>query len=299
MARTVIVGFDGSDRALDALALGRMLSPLVEGELLLAAVYHAGPGSPYSERRKLERGIAGDGVRLRQRAREHLGGGKFELSAVLASSPARGLHDLAIEREAAMIVLGSTHRGPLGRISPGSVAQRMLNGASCSIAIAPAGVRKWELGIDSLGVAFDGSHESHHALRAAVGFARAASAYVDLIGAVHLLPGPVGRPHPLEGGSQALLDRLTEDLEQRMHAAMRCLPEANRGTSEVHVGDAAKVLSARSGDLDLLVCGSRGYGLVRQVLLGGVSAGLTRQARCPLLVVPRDGQLGMSATTQA
>ena len=191
-----------------------------------------------------------------------------------------------------MIVLGSTHRGPLGRISPGSVAQRLLNGAPCPIAIASAGLRKWELGIDSLGVAFDGSHESHHALRTAVGLARAAGAHVDLIGAVHLLPGTIGRPHPLAGGSQALLDRLTADLEQRMDEAMRGVPEANRGTIEVHVGDAADVLSARSGDLDLLVCGSRGYGLVRQVLLGGVSAGLTRRARCPLLVVPRDGKLG-------
>jgi nucleotide-binding universal stress UspA family protein len=292
VARAVIVGFDGSDHALDALALGRMLSPLVGGELLPAAVYRAGPESPHSERRELERAIAGDAVRLRQRAREHLGDGEVELSAVRASSPARGLHDLAAEREAAMIVLGSTHRGRLGRISPGSVAQRMLNGAPCPIAIAPAGLRNWELGIDSLGVAFDGSRASHHALGSAVGLARAAGARVDLIGAVHLLPGPIGRPHPFEGGSKALLDRLTADLAQRMDEAMRRVPEANRGTIEVHVGDAAKVFSARSGDLDLFVCGSRGYGLVRQVLLGGVSAHLTRQARCPLLVVPRDGKLG-------
>jgi nucleotide-binding universal stress UspA family protein len=52
-------------------------------------------------------------------------------------------------------------------------------------------------------------------------------------------------------------------------------------------GDPAEVLAARSRDLDLLVVGSRGYGPVRQVLIGGVSAELMRRAACPVLIVPR------------
>jgi nucleotide-binding universal stress UspA family protein len=53
------------------------------------------------------------------------------------------------------------------------------------------------------------------------------------------------------------------------------------------VGDARTILAERSGDLDLLVCGSRGYGPVRSVMLGSVSRALANTARCPLLVVPR------------
>jgi nucleotide-binding universal stress UspA family protein len=52
-------------------------------------------------------------------------------------------------------------------------------------------------------------------------------------------------------------------------------------------GDPAEALAARSRDLDLLVVGSRGYGPVRQVLIGGVSAELMRRAACPVLIVPR------------
>jgi nucleotide-binding universal stress UspA family protein len=52
-------------------------------------------------------------------------------------------------------------------------------------------------------------------------------------------------------------------------------------------GDPAEVLAARSRDLDLLVVGSRGYGPVRQVLIGGVSGELMRRAACPVLIVPR------------
>jgi hypothetical protein len=35
------------------------------------------------------------------------------------------------------------------------------------------------------------------------------------------------------------------------------------------------------------VCGSRGYGPLRAVLLGGVTHELVRPARCPVLIVPR------------
>ena len=52
-------------------------------------------------------------------------------------------------------------------------------------------------------------------------------------------------------------------------------------------GDPAEMLAERSHELDLLVVGSRGYGPVRQVLIGGVSAELMRRAACPVLIVPR------------
>ena len=43
-------------------------------------------------------------------------------------------------------------------------------------------------------------------------------------------------------------------------------------------------------DVDLLVCGSRGYGPPRRVLLGGVSSRLVRRAKVPVAVVPRAGR---------
>src|SRR5512133_4341250 len=51
--------------------------------------------------------------------------------------------------------------------------------------------------------------------------------------------------------------------------------------------DPADVLIRVSEHLDLLVCGSRGYGPVRAVLLGGVSARVAAEARCPVIVLPR------------
>jgi nucleotide-binding universal stress UspA family protein len=51
--------------------------------------------------------------------------------------------------------------------------------------------------------------------------------------------------------------------------------------------DPAQTLIAASETLDLLVCGSRGYGPVRAVLLGGVSRRVAAEAHCPVIVLPR------------
>jgi nucleotide-binding universal stress UspA family protein len=55
---------------------------------------------------------------------------------------------------------------------------------------------------------------------------------------------------------------------------------------EILTGLPADALAAASDDLDLLVCGSRGYGPVRTLLLGGTSHALVRKAACPVLVIP-------------
>jgi nucleotide-binding universal stress UspA family protein len=57
--------------------------------------------------------------------------------------------------------------------------------------------------------------------------------------------------------------------------------------TDAFVEDPADVLIRVSEHLDLIVCGSRGYGPLRAVLLGGVSRRLAADARCPVIVLPR------------
>ena len=47
----------------------------------------------------------------------------------------------------------------------------------------------------------------------------------------------------------------------------------------------ASVFKACPGDVDLIVMGSRGLGIVKGVLLGSVSQYIVEQAKCPVLVV--------------
>jgi nucleotide-binding universal stress UspA family protein len=64
---------------------------------------------------------------------------------------------------------------------------------------------------------------------------------------------------------------------------------------DAFVGDPGDTLVELSEYLDLLVSGSRGYGPVRAVLLGGVARRLVTAGRCPVIVLPR----GVEAPLQA
>ena len=56
------------------------------------------------------------------------------------------------------------------------------------------------------------------------------------------------------------------------------------------VGDPARLLAEQSEELDLLFVGSRGYGPLRAVVLGGVAGRLVREAACPVIVLPRTAE---------
>ena len=78
--------------------------------------------------------------------------------------PARGLHDLARERAADLIVVGCSRRALLGRILLGDDARASLDGAPCAVAIAPRGYADRPAPLVELGVGYDRSTESDHAL---------------------------------------------------------------------------------------------------------------------------------------
>jgi nucleotide-binding universal stress UspA family protein len=55
------------------------------------------------------------------------------------ASTSEGLRELARREEADLIVFGSDYRTPAGRVAPQQSTQKLLDGGSTAIAIAPAG----------------------------------------------------------------------------------------------------------------------------------------------------------------
>ena len=72
---------------------------------------------------------------------------------------------------AALVVVGSTRRGPVGRVVPGSTGERLLHGSPCPVAIVPRGYARGRSD-RTVGVGYDGSDESEAALAAACQVAR-------------------------------------------------------------------------------------------------------------------------------
>ncbi len=87
--------------------------------------------------------------------------------------------------------------------------------------------------------------------------------------------------------------------EQILESARERVPADLLGGTRLVTGHAGAALALASADVDLLVCGSRGYGPLRAALLGGVSSTLAHTASCPLLVVPRGHALRLDATRAA
>ena len=183
-------------------------------------------------------------------------------------------------------MIGSAHRGPLGRILLGSTGESMLSGAPGGIAVAPLGYADGEQGLARIGVAVDGSAQSWRALQGAAVLAERANAPIRVF--------TVEEPHHYAlGGALSPLSPEEYEREKENEAesildeAMEQTPDGVTAERNLLHGPAADTLAKEAEDLDLLILGSRGYGPVKGALLGSVSARLMKTAPCAVLVFPR------------
>lgn len=282
MYGTIVAGYDRRDAGRDAIAFGRLLAETTGARLLIASVF------PYEQR-----GMGAEAYRTaleEQRQRELAPlldeiGESIDVDAIAVGghSPPRALHTLIERKGAGLVVLGSSERAPLGRIVTGSTAQRLLHGSPCPVAVAPRGYCERDLGLRVIAIAFDDSPEANAALRHAAELAELASATVRVVG---VLPKASVDRYP--DAAEARMQWRTE-LRDSVHEAAGALPHELRALPVViDRGDpAAAIVEQAEQGVDLIVSGSRGYGPIRGVLLGSVSARLVSSAPCPVLVVPR------------
>ena len=299
----ILIGVDGSQRSEDAVAFGRLLARASGAPVTLATAYPTEPAAArdasdsYGE--FLRREAEGMLERMASPLRD---GGELELSAIADDSPARALQALAGERNAGVIIVGSSHTGRARRVLPGSTAERLLHGSPCAVAVVPRDYRLGYAGaIESIGCAWDGRPEADAALAAAEDLARHLSASLRVVRVLE----PEHRVYPSELGERS--GQVIENTRRTAHGALQHrvahLPAATRAEGVLHEGDAARELIDVSAHVDALVIGSRGYGPLRAVLLGGVSGKVIRAALSPVIAIPNGadspvGSIFGSALTQ-
>jgi nucleotide-binding universal stress UspA family protein len=273
----VLVGVDEHQGGRDAAALGaRLVAP--GGGLTLAHIYpdRASPAvrgfddNGYSEilrSTKLLRTV-GESVSV---------GSEAKFRCTPATSAGRGLHELAEQLTADLLVVGSTRRGLLGRVAIGDDTSEALNGAPCAVAVAPAGYAESAAPIRAIGVGYDGSPDSERALATARALADELDASVAALEVVWW-------PARLFSGSVAVDSTRVADLVAAARDDVAALGDVEACAA---YGRPAEELAQWSASLDLLVVGSRGWGPVGRLVHGSTSHALTRRAHCPLLVITR------------
>jgi nucleotide-binding universal stress UspA family protein len=286
----IVVGIEHSDRSRDALALARTLAGALETRLILVSVH---PGTERSSRAMAQEAEAA----LEWVARP-LGRVLDESRAVPCNSVPRGLQDVADAEGALAIVVGPSRRGPVGGVVPGSVGERLLHGASCPVAVAPRDYwREADTEITRVGVGYTAGPEAGEALSAAVGLAARTGAALRLLSVVE--PPTVAATLPLGWGLGELEATKRDDLTRRIGQAIEDVAAPIEISGDVVDGYADDELARLSRDVDLLICGSRGQGLIGNVTLGNASTGVMRRAHCPVLVVPRGARDGFAALRAA
>lgn len=243
MVAPFIVGFDDSASAAAALRLTVRLAAGEGAPVVAAHVVASGGDGPeaIAESERVLARVQEPGVRLRSTA---------------SHSAAEGLREVARHERAALLAIGRTYHGPVGRALADSVADQLLRHAPCPVLVTPPGIRR---AIGVVGVAFDGRAESQAALDVATGVARTLGARIVLLGVA-------------EGSTQPAFD------------------DAAYGSPECRAlhGPVGPALEHACNDgVDLLVAGSRGYGPAAIVVAGSVSRHLAHHAPCPVLVVAR------------
>ena len=125
----ILIGVDGSGRSEGCRRLRRALALASGAPVILAMAHRAEPLRP---------GAGAHEVVLREdagRTLARLAGAlddihNIELQPLVKNtSAAHALQELAEQEDAGIIVVGSSHTGRLGRVLPGSTAERLLHGA--------------------------------------------------------------------------------------------------------------------------------------------------------------------------
>jgi nucleotide-binding universal stress UspA family protein len=283
--RTIVVAYDGSPHSEDGLALAGVLSEVLAARpLVTTVVLYPDHLSSAEERQTIASEYARKTLEV---GADRLRALDPRTRALGDDSPAHALNEIAEAEEPLMVVLGSTHRGPLGRVFLGSVGQSLLSGAPCAIAVAPRDYAQGdEHRLRRIGVALNGSEESWSAFSAALSLAE--RVHGELIAVAVAAPPHYGYEEAFaaltaaeyQSAEHRAAIKLLEQAESRVPAGVAFRATLREGLAERELAQAGE-------ELDLLVVGSRGYGPIRRTLLGAVTSKLLHQATCPVLVLPR------------
>jgi nucleotide-binding universal stress UspA family protein len=292
---TVLAGVRLDDRDPTALHLAGMLARSTGEELVVCTVvptsWPAGVGRIDAEYQDYLNQLAQEAL---DRARIRCPGDlRAAYVAVHARSVPVGLLEVATERDATMIVVGSSSGGVLGHVAVGSVAEWLLHSAPLALAFAPRGYRsRPDAVVTRVTAAFGGGPGATDLVVEAGRVAARVGASLRIASfAVRrrtILTAGVGSRaedavvqewvHGAEAAQRQALQQVV-DLPVAPHAVTTVVGYGNNWTH------ALEDVEWRDGDV--LVVGSSIAGPVSRVFLGSRGSKIVRHAPVPVVVVPR------------
>ena len=194
--------------------------------------------------------------------------------------------DVARERRAHAVVVGTGRHGPLGRLVYGERAVQIARLSDHPVVVVPPNAKAGP--VSQAIVAVDFSPASQRAARFAIDML-ADDGRLEL---VHV-KSAVNLSEEGAGWWEEAYERRAIELFRRFAAPLG----RGRGitiTTHLLRGDVAATLlvHARERGVDLIACGGRRHSFIERMLLGSVSTELIRRAECVVVVMPDHGPDG-------
>jgi nucleotide-binding universal stress UspA family protein len=181
-----------------------------------------------------------------------------------------------------LVVMGSHGRTGITRVLLGSVTEKVVRHAPCSVLAVRTGGEATSFGHILCPVDF--SDSARHAVDRAAQLAAPKGAGITLLHVIELPLTPAGEPFGvdfldnIEQGAGGLLEKWAAELKSRVEVPV---------ATEIRVGSPGmQTLALLDHDptFDLVVIGSHGRTGLGRVLLGSVAEKVVRHATCPVLV---------------
>jgi nucleotide-binding universal stress UspA family protein len=289
---TTVIGLAPDERGAAAVHLGSMLARSVSDDVVVVTVvptpWPPRPDPIDAQYLALQEKAAQEALAA---ARPRIGP---DLSVELVTRPARsipsGLLDVARERQATVVALGSPATGGLGRVSLGGVAERILHSADIPVTLAPRG--------------FDTGTTNARISRITVAFGRAdkdsdllvtAAAVAGQIGATLRVACFAVRPMAASGSIEPSAEDLVvgewvTGLERDIRQALRGHDGAVATRADVVVGQGgtwADALGALPWGAGEVLAVGTSSSAVSRFFLGSHASKIVRNSPVPVYLWPR------------
>jgi nucleotide-binding universal stress UspA family protein len=301
---TIIAGFSSSRQGTAPLNLAAQISRWTGDKVLAAAIVERpwpAKGDPIEE--EYLRHVTSQASRAIGRVVDQLPA-DLDIPTVVHQSTSipTGLIELVTAHDARLVVVGSSSSGLLGRVSLGSVTERLVHTAAVPVAIAPRGYPLGPEPIRRLTAAYGGEADINGLLAAAAELATQWPVQLRIVSftvrPVTMFSGSI-EPSAEDLVIQQWARRTSADIIKQLNHVRTRIPVSD---VEIVIGsghdwrEAVENVPWEAGDMLLL--GSGAAAQTAQVFLGSAASKIVRHSPVPVMIVPRHQNAGTARFSQ-
>ena len=288
---TIVIGLAPNERGAAAVHLGSMLARSVRDDLVVVTVvptpWPPNPYRPDAEYLAYQQKAAEEALAA---ARSQIGPDlTVELVSHQARSISTGLLEIARERNAVLVALGSSASGVLGSVSLGGVAERILHSTDIPVTLAPKGFGSGtpSARVSRVTVAFGRADRDSDLLSTAASVAKDIGASLRVVCfAVRPVTAATGSIEP------EVEDLIVREWANQLEADIRPALGADAGSPDVDfvVGQggswAEAITDVSWSDGEVLAVGTSSSAISR-FFLGSHASKIVRTSPVPVFLMPR------------